>query len=119
MTDENDVAPAFQKLDRDHDSIISLKELDERWEALGAEMPVAEVADWVAYSVQLPQYADMFRRNYISGYTFPLLMDHDGIRLKEIGIDSELHRQQLALFFKLKYLNVGKCTVFLSKKPPS
>lgn len=106
--DDKDVLSAFQKLDRDHDSIISLKELDERWASVGAEMTVNEVADWVAYSVQLPQYAEVFRRHSISGYTFPLLMANDGSRLQEIGVDHTLHRQQLALFLKMRYLGMGK-----------
>lgn len=106
--DDKDVASAFQKLDRDHDSVISLKELDERWETVGAEMTVSEVADWVAFSVQLPQYADVFRRHSISGYTFPLLMANDGSRLEEIGVAHPLHQQQLALFLKARYLGMGK-----------
>ncbi|KAF1332767.1 Cell surface glycoprotein stim, contains sam domain, partial [Globisporangium splendens] len=106
--DEKDVVSAFQKLDSDHDSIISLKELDERWEAVGAEMTVSEVADWVAFAVQLPQYASIFRDHSISGYMFPLLMANDGKRLQEIGIDQHLHRQQLAMFLKMKYLGMGK-----------
>lgn len=106
--DDKDVMSAFQKLDRDHDSVISLKELDERWESVGAEMTVNEVADWVAFAVQLPQYADIFRRHSISGYTFPLLMANDGSRLQEIGIEHHLHRQQLAMFLKMKYLGMGK-----------
>ncbi|DBA05309.1 TPA: hypothetical protein N0F65_007471, partial [Lagenidium giganteum] len=109
LNDEHsDIAKAFQKLDRDHDSIISLKELDERWEKVGAEMTVNEVADWVAYSVQLPEYSDMFRRHSISGFTFPLLMANDGIRLQEIGVKKEFHRQQLAMFMRMKYLGMGK-----------
>lgn len=106
--DDKDVVSAFQKLDRDQDSIISLKELDERWEAVGAEMTVSEVADWVTFAVQLPQYADIFRQHSISGYTFPLLMANEGSRLQEIGIDHHLHRQQLAMFLKMKYLGMGK-----------
>lgn len=106
--DDKDVVSAFQKLDQDQDSVISLKELDERWEAVGAEMSVSEVADWVAFAVQLPQYAEVFRRHSISGYTFPLLMANEGSRLEEIGVDHPLHRQQLALFLKVKYLGMGK-----------
>lgn len=108
VTDDKDVSSAFRKLDRDHDSIISLKELDERWEAVGAEMTVGEVADWVTFAVQLPQYADTFREHSISGYTFPLLMEDDGRRLQELGIDRDIHRHQLAKFLKLKYLGMGK-----------
>lgn len=99
---------AFAKLDRDQDAIISHQELDERWEAVGAEMTVDEVADWVTFSVQLPQYAELFRRHSISGYTFPLLMDNDGSRLEEIGVRSSLHRRQLAMFLKMKYLGMGR-----------
>ncbi|KAG7384760.1 hypothetical protein PHYBOEH_009319 [Phytophthora boehmeriae] len=105
---DQDVDAALRKLDRDHDAVISWKELDERWETVGAEMTVSEVADWVAYAVQLPQYADVFRTNSISGYTFPLLMANDGARLQEIGVHSELHRHQLAMFLQMKYLGMGR-----------
>lgn len=108
VSSDKDVDSAFAKLDRDQDSVISLKELDERWESVGAEMTVEEVADWVAYSVQLPQYSALVRRHSISGYTFPLLMDNDGSRLEEIGVRSELHRRQLSMFLKMKYLGMGK-----------
>ncbi|TMW65519.1 hypothetical protein Poli38472_008161 [Pythium oligandrum] len=108
VKDDKDVQSAFKKLDRDQDSVISLQELDERWESVGAEMTVSEVADWVAYSAQLPQYADLFRQNSISGYTFPLLMQNDGARLREIGIESDMHRQQLAMFIQMKYLGMGQ-----------
>ncbi|RLN62130.1 hypothetical protein BBJ28_00017718 [Nothophytophthora sp. Chile5] len=106
--DDKDVDAALRKLDRDHDAVISWKELDERWESVGAEMTVAEVADWVAYAVQLPQYSDVFRANSISGYTFPLLMANDGVRLQEVGVHSELHRHQLAMFLQMKYLGMGR-----------
>lgn len=105
--DDKDVLTAFQKLDRDQDSVISLQELDARWEAVGAEMTVSEVADWVAYSVQLPQYSEMFRQHSISGYTFPLLMQDNGRRLQDIGVTRDMHRQQLAMFLKIKYLGMG------------
>ncbi|GLD92263.1 hypothetical protein PINS_up000796 [Pythium insidiosum] len=106
--DADAVQSAFSKLDRDHDSIISLEELDERWEKVGAEMTVNEVVDWVAFAVQLPQYADKFRQHSISGYTFPLLMQDEGSRLREIGVDREMHRQQLAMFIRRKYLGMGR-----------
>ncbi|GMF46365.1 unnamed protein product [Phytophthora fragariaefolia] len=105
---DQDVDAALNKLDSDHDAVISWKELDERWESVGAEMTVAEVADWVAYAVQLPQYSAVFRANSISGYTFPLLMANDGARLEEIGVHSELHRHQLAMFLQMKYLGMGR-----------
>ncbi|UIZ24749.1 hypothetical protein KXD40_006644 [Peronospora effusa] len=105
---DQDVNAALKKLDSDNDAVISWKELDERWECVGTEMTVAEVADWVAYAVQLPQYSEVFRANSISGYTFPLLMANDGARLQEIGIHSKLHRHQLAMFLQIKYLGMGR-----------
>lgn len=105
---DQDVDAALKKLDSDNDAVISWKELDERWESVGAEMTVAEVADWVAYAVQLPQYSDVFRAHSISGYTFPLLMANDGARLQELGVQSELHRHQLAMFLQMKYLGMGR-----------
>uniref|UniRef100_M4B6E3 Fibronectin type-III domain-containing protein n=1 Tax=Hyaloperonospora arabidopsidis (strain Emoy2) TaxID=559515 RepID=M4B6E3_HYAAE len=71
-------------------------------------MTVDEVADWVAYAVQLPQYSEIFRANSISGYTFPLLMANDGARMQEIGVHRELHRHQLAMFLQMKYLGMGR-----------
>ncbi|DBA03024.1 TPA: hypothetical protein N0F65_003212 [Lagenidium giganteum] len=106
--DPKDVASAFQKLDRDHDSVISLHELDARWESVGAEMTVDEVVDWVAFSVQLPRYSDLFRQHSISGYTFPLLMEENGRRLEEIGVTEAFHRQHLVRFLKRKYFGMGK-----------
>lgn len=70
-------------------------------------MTVQEVVEWVQYSVQLPQYAELFRQHAISGYTFPLLMANDGELFQEIGIESKLHQQQLAMFMKRKYLGAG------------
>ncbi|KAF0689659.1 Aste57867_18896 [Aphanomyces stellatus] len=102
------VSQEFNSLDQDADSFVSTAELDSRWDELGAEMTVDEVADWIAYSVQLPQYAQLFRDHFVSGYTFPLLMEKNGERLKELGIASSLHRQQLALMMKRKIAQVGR-----------
>ncbi|RHY12306.1 hypothetical protein DYB25_005119 [Aphanomyces astaci] len=104
------VSKEFNSMDKDDDSYVSTDELDSRYDQLGAEMTVDEVADWVSYSVHLPQYAQMFRDHFVSGYTFPLLMEKNGERLAELGIASSLHRQQLALMMKRKIAQVGKGT---------
>nr|CCA19294.1 conserved hypothetical protein [Albugo laibachii Nc14] len=106
-TNADDIDRVYEKLDRNQDSLISKKELEQRWELIGAEMTVQEVADWIAYSVQLPQYADLFRYHSISGYTFPLLMKDEGEQLRQIGIESELHRHQVAMFLRMRYLGLG------------
>lgn len=106
-TNADDIERVYEKLDRNQDSLISKKELEQRWELIGAEMTVQEVADWIAFSVQLPQYADLFRYHSISGYTFPLLMKDDGEQLRQIGIESELHRHQVAMFLRMRYLGLG------------
>ncbi|KDO28422.1 hypothetical protein SPRG_06659 [Saprolegnia parasitica CBS 223.65] len=102
------VSREFNQLDANADSYISVAELESRWDELGSEMTVEEVADWVSYSVQLPQYYDNFRKHFVSGYTFPLLMDNNGERLKDLGVSSGLHRHQLALMMKRKIAGVGK-----------
>ncbi|OQS06049.1 hypothetical protein THRCLA_01889, partial [Thraustotheca clavata] len=102
------VSREFNQLDSNADSYISVAELESRWDELGSEMTVEEVADWIAYSVQLPQYQEIFRNHFVSGYTFPLLMDKNGDRLKDLGVDSPLHRHQIALMMKRKIAGVGK-----------
>ncbi|OQR94841.1 hypothetical protein ACHHYP_00891 [Achlya hypogyna] len=102
------VSREFNQLDSNADSFISVAELESRWDELGSEMTVEEVADWVAYSVQLPQYCDVFKKHFVSGYTFPLLMDKNGERLKDLGVASALHRHQLSLMMKRKIAGVGK-----------
>ncbi|ETW06924.1 hypothetical protein H310_03036 [Aphanomyces invadans] len=102
------VSKEFNSMDKNDDSFVSTEELDTQYALLGAEMTVDEVADWVSYSVHLPQYAQVFRDHFVSGYTFPLLMENNGDRLAELGIASSLHRQQLALMMKRKIAQVGK-----------
>ena len=105
---ENDMSAIYQKLDTNMDEKISMDELDNRWEHLGHELSPEEVADWVSFSVQLPQYAPNFRRHYISGYSFPLLIEDDGRRLVDIGIENPLHQQQLKLFIRRRIAGIGK-----------
>nr|CCA20660.1 conserved hypothetical protein [Albugo laibachii Nc14] len=81
---------------------------DPRLDAIGSEMTVEDVADWITYSVQLPQYAEIARKHSISGGTFPLLIENHGARLSSIGILNEIHRVQLLRFLRLRYAGLGK-----------
>jgi hypothetical protein len=47
---------------------LQAKHLADYWERLGEDMPVDEVADWIEHSVQLPEFAESFRREAITGY---------------------------------------------------
>lgn len=108
MGGDGDAKHVFSKLDTNSDESISYQELDSRWEAMGAELTVDEVADWLMYAVQLPQYVPLFRKHAVSGYSFPLLIEQKGDRLKEIGVDVDLHRQQLTMAMKRKITGSGR-----------
>ncbi|KAF0689658.1 Aste57867_18895 [Aphanomyces stellatus] len=63
-------------------------------------MTVDDAAEWVAYAAHLPQYAPLFRDHYVSGHTFPLLVQDDGAPIAELGITTALHRHQLAILMQ-------------------
>ncbi|KAL0586239.1 hypothetical protein ABG067_004088 [Albugo candida] len=81
---------------------------DPRLDAVGSEMTVEDVADWISYSVQLPQYAEFAKTHSISGGTLSLLIENNGARLSSIGIRDEIHRVQLLRFLKLRYAGLGE-----------
>ena len=102
----------YTSLDTNRDSTITYDEIDGRWEELGAELTVEEVTDWLIYAVQLPQYAPVFRKHAVSGYSFPLLIENQGQLLKDIGVVSDLHRKQIAMVMKKRFAGYGKGETF-------
>ena len=54
------------------------------------DFKVAQVADWVAYNLGLPQYRDMVIQNAVDGLLLVELTDDD--LLTELRIEDELHR---------------------------
>ena len=107
--DESEIQCIISSLDSNQDRIISSSEIDSRYESLGAELTTEEVMDWVSYGNLLPQYKDMVQKYGISGYSFPLLMEKNGQRLLEMGVEVELHREQLVRAMRNRYAGLGKC----------
>ncbi|XP_037889441.1 stromal interaction molecule homolog isoform X3 [Glossina fuscipes] len=81
------------------DMHISVKELWEAW--LRSEVhnwTIEQTTDWLAQSVQLPQYVDLFKVHKVAGATLPRLavnnMQYVGTVL---GIKDPIHKQKIAL----------------------
>ncbi|XP_075159196.1 stromal interaction molecule isoform X4 [Haematobia irritans] len=81
------------------DMHISVKELWEAW--LRSEVhnwTIEQTTDWLAQSVQLPQYVDLFKQHKVSGAALPRLavnnMHYVGTVL---GIKDPIHKQKIAL----------------------
>ena len=71
-------------------------------------MSTAEVGQWVVHAVQLPQYADVFVANSITGYDFPALLENDGQSLLEdLAVGNNLHRRQIMRAIQMRLLGVG------------
>ena len=75
------------------DGYISLAELRQYWASLKTLSTPEEVAEWVVHSVRLPQYAEAFLSNAVTGFDLPLLLQDKGKILIELGVDTCLHRR--------------------------
>ncbi|XP_031628068.1 stromal interaction molecule homolog isoform X5 [Contarinia nasturtii] len=81
------------------DTQISVKELWEAW--LRSEVhnwTVEQTTDWLAESVQLPQYVEIFQKHKVNGQTLPRLAVHNMHYVSNIlGIRDPIHKQKIAL----------------------
>jgi Ca2+-binding EF-hand superfamily protein len=103
------VDEAFSKIDVGGDGSISLSEMTSFWSRLDSLQSVNDVADWVRYAVQLPQYEETFRKNAITGYDLPTLLEGKGRLLKdELGIQNNLHRRIITRSINTRLLGIGK-----------
>ncbi|XP_055297503.1 stromal interaction molecule homolog isoform X4 [Sitodiplosis mosellana] len=81
------------------DTQISVKELWEAW--LRSEVhnwTVEQTTDWLAESVQLPQYVEIFQKHKVNGQTLPRLAVHNMHYVSNVlGIRDPIHKQKIAL----------------------
>lgn len=81
------------------DMHISVKELWEAW--LRSEVhnwTVEQTTDWLAQSVQLPQYVDLFRLHKVTGAVLPRLAVNNMHYVSNVlGIKDPIHKQKIAL----------------------
>ncbi|XP_063704089.1 stromal interaction molecule homolog isoform X2 [Culicoides brevitarsis] len=78
---------------------ISVKELWEAW--LRSEVhnwTVDQTTEWLAQSVQLPQYVRIFRQHKVTGRVLPLLAVNNMHYVSTVlGIKDPIHKQKIAL----------------------
>ncbi|XP_053950690.1 stromal interaction molecule homolog isoform X3 [Anastrepha ludens] len=81
------------------DMHISVKELWEAW--LRSEVhnwTMEQTTDWLAQSVQLPQYVELFRLHKVTGATLPRLAVNNMHYVGNVlGIKDPIHKQKIAL----------------------
>ncbi|XP_058977729.1 stromal interaction molecule homolog isoform X4 [Musca domestica] len=81
------------------DMHISVKELWEAW--LRSEVhnwTIEQTTDWLAQSVQLPQYVDLFKQHKVSGAALPRLAVNNMHYVSNVlGIKDPIHKQKIAL----------------------
>ncbi|XP_059613817.1 stromal interaction molecule homolog isoform X2 [Phlebotomus argentipes] len=81
------------------DMHISVKELWEAW--LRSEVhnwTVEQTSEWLAQSVQLPQYVELFKHHKVAGATLPRLAVNNMHYVGNVlGIKDPIHKQKIAL----------------------
>ncbi|XP_055709360.1 stromal interaction molecule homolog isoform X2 [Phlebotomus papatasi] len=81
------------------DMHISVKELWEAW--LRSEVhnwTVEQTTEWLAQSVQLPQYVELFKQHKVAGATLPRLAVNNMHYVGNVlGIKDPIHKQKIAL----------------------
>eukprot|EP00946_MAST-07B_sp_MAST-7B-sp1_P002146 g2146.t1 len=90
------------------DGYISLSELRQYWASLKTLSTPEEVAEWVVHSVRLPQYAETFLRNAVTGFDLPLLLQDQGKILIELGVDTSLHRRVFERAINMRLFGIAK-----------
>ncbi|EEB09960.1 conserved hypothetical protein [Pediculus humanus corporis] len=88
-----------QAFHRNDDKHISVKELWDAW--LRSDVhnwTVEQTVEWLATSVELPQYATTFVENRVTGATLPRLAVGNSQYLSSVlGIKDPIHKQKIAL----------------------
>ncbi|XP_037938824.1 stromal interaction molecule homolog isoform X2 [Teleopsis dalmanni] len=81
------------------DMHISVKELWEAW--LRSEVhnwTIEQTTDWLAQSVQLPQYVELFKQHKVTGATLPRLAVNNMHYVSNVlGIKDPIHKQKISL----------------------
>ena len=110
-------APLSQSMENDlsrtmlspvSDGFISKGELYQYWSSLQTLSTPEEVAEWVIHSVRLPQYADGFLKNAVTGFDLPLLLQEKGKMLVELGVSTSLHRRMFERAINMRLFGIAK-----------
>ena len=94
------------RFDANEDSVISERELLEGWKNVVDVLHKDDVAQWIKYSAQLPQYANVFLEHDIVGYDLPGLVVSKRA-MREL-IPNEIHRSRLVYLLQYKLMGLGR-----------
>ncbi len=92
--DKKDRAKNFHQKDAE----ITVKDLWTTW--VGSEVynwTTEQVVEWLAVSVDLPQYGDRFRVAGVNGTHLPKAAVSSSFLSKSVGVSSSIHRSKIAL----------------------
>eukprot|EP00551_Chaetoceros_affinis_P010837 CAMPEP_0203680638 /NCGR_PEP_ID=MMETSP0090-20130426/40036_1 /ASSEMBLY_ACC=CAM_ASM_001088 /TAXON_ID=426623 /ORGANISM="Chaetoceros affinis, Strain CCMP159" /LENGTH=412 /DNA_ID=CAMNT_0050548797 /DNA_START=236 /DNA_END=1471 /DNA_ORIENTATION=+ len=107
---ELEAASIMDRLDHNKDDELDSKDVFRYWKSLDSLLTVDEVAEWVVHSVQLPpEIGEIFRKNHVTGYDFPELVDNDGkALLEELQIEKPTFRKKIVRLVNARMLGIGK-----------
>jgi hypothetical protein len=70
---------------------------------------VEDVADWMSNAVLLPQYAEAFQHNSVTGYDLAgLVQDHGRMLSESLGVSNPLHRKKIMRAIRMRLVGVAK-----------
>jgi len=107
------VSRVMSSINKNSESGIQRSELRDHWESIAARMTVESVALWVEHGLRLPQHAERFRANAISGFDLPSVIEDSEAYFDALGVRSSLHKNQLLRGINMLLLNLAK-----SPSPP-
>ncbi|CAG0882705.1 unnamed protein product, partial [Cyprideis torosa] len=87
-----------QAFHQDGDQYISVFDLWKSWTKSEVyNWTVEQTVDWLTAQVQLPQYAEIFRKEDINGRKIPKLASDQRYLIDKLGIKDPIHRQKINL----------------------
>jgi hypothetical protein len=106
---EDEVGSIMDKMDLEGDGKLEMGDVNSYWEKLESLLTVDEVAEWIVHAGQLPtEVGNIFRKNHVTGYDFPELVEDDGSALKnELNIDKSTYRKKIVRAVNSRLFGIG------------
>ena len=103
------IESVMETLDDNQDNLIRKGDFEKYWSSLAFTMTVEATGEWIAHSVNLPQYKDSFVSNSISGFDFSEIVKDEGelVLKKKLGIEDLAHRRAIVRAMKIVLMAVG------------
>eukprot|EP00586_Coscinodiscus_wailesii_P008032 CAMPEP_0172522172 /NCGR_PEP_ID=MMETSP1066-20121228/292977_1 /TAXON_ID=671091 /ORGANISM="Coscinodiscus wailesii, Strain CCMP2513" /LENGTH=703 /DNA_ID=CAMNT_0013305147 /DNA_START=247 /DNA_END=2355 /DNA_ORIENTATION=+ len=106
---DTEVSNVMRTLDQNRDDGLDKSDVMAHWTTLESLLTADEVAEWVEHAVQLPEdVAQLFKKNVVTGYDFPELVENDGSALlTDLGIEKSSFRKKLVKHISARMLGIG------------